>query len=159
MRRYGVTAALAAMLMLTAAAPAAAGDQRPMSGGFTVGVVPTEPRCAQLTIGFAGSGIATHLGRFTGTGTNCTTFDLATQAVPVFDGSATFIAADRSTITTRYEGTQAAPVGGVATTTTTHTVVGGTGRFADAAGVWESTGTIDFLTGTATATLSGWLSY
>ncbi len=159
MRRYGVTAALAAMLMLTAAAPAAAGDQRPMAGRFTVGVVPTEPRCAELTIGFAGSGIGTHLGRFTGTGTNCTTFDLATQAVPISDGLATFVAADGSTITTHYEGTQGAPVAGVATITATHTVVGGTGRFADAAGVWESTGTIDFLTGTSTATLSGWLSY
>jgi hypothetical protein len=47
----------------------------------------------------------------------------------------------------------------VATIVATHTVVGGTGRFADASGVWESQGTIDFATGTSSATLSGWVNY
>jgi hypothetical protein len=79
--------------------------------------------------------------------------------VPIADGIAHFVAADGSTITTHYEGTQQAPVDGIAIVDATHTIVGGTGRFADAAGEWQATGTIDFLTGTSTATLSGWITY
>jgi hypothetical protein len=161
MRRLSITIAFAAAALLAVAGPMAASDQRPMSGRFTVGVVPTDPRCGPnaLTIGFEGSGIATHLGRFTGAGTNCTSFDLATSQVPISDGVALFVAADGSTITTNYEGTQHAPVAGVASIEATHTVVRGTGRFAGASGVWQSTGTIDFVTGLSSATLWGWVSY
>ncbi len=108
---------------------------------------------------FEGVGNATHLGRITGVATNCTEFGLFTGAVPVFDGVATFTAADGSTITTSYDGTQSAPVAGVADVESTHTVVAGTGRFADAAGVWTLSGTIDFAAGSSVGTLSGWLSY
>lgn len=163
MKRLGFMVALALAVAATALLPAAAsaGDRRPMQGSFTVGVVPADQRCGPnaLTIAFQGSGIGTHLGRFTGGGSNCTTFDLATSSVPIYDGSATFEAADGSTITTQYEGSQQAPVNGVATITATHTIVAGTGRFAGAAGVWQSSGTIDFLTGTSSAAVSGWLSY
>jgi len=55
-------------------------------------------------------GIATHLGRMEGTGANCTSFNLTTEAVPIWDGLATFVAADGSSITMTYEGTQGAPV-------------------------------------------------
>ena len=159
MKRVGIALAVAALLAMPSLVAAA--DARPMTGQFTVGVVPTAPRCGanMLTIGFEGSGIATHLGRFTGGGTNCTSFELATASVPIADGVAVFVAADGSSITTHYEGTQHAPVAGVATIEATHTVVGGTGRFAGAAGVWASTGTIDFLTGTSSASLTGWIDY
>ena len=70
-----------------------------------------------------GTGIATHLGRFTGGGTNCTSFDLATTTVPIADGVATFVAADGSTIRTHYEGIQHAPVAGIATIEATHTAI------------------------------------
>jgi hypothetical protein len=156
-----LTFALALGLMAFLPATAAAGEQRPMTGAFTVGVVPVDQRCGAnaLTIAFEGSGIGTHLGRFAGGGSNCTTFDLATSSVPIYDGSATFVAADGSTITASYEGTQQAPVNGVASLSATHTIVAGTGRFEDAAGVWESVGTIDFTTGTSTSTVWGWISY
>ena len=161
MRSFAIAAVLSLITALTISAATLGADQRPMSGGFTVGVVPVEQRCGPgaLTIGFEGAGIATHLGRFTGSGTNCTSFDLATQSVPIYDGIATFLAADGSTITTHYEGTQQAPVAGVATVEATHTVVGGTGRFAGASGTWPSSGTIDFTTGSSSATLSGWITY
>ncbi len=48
---------------------------------------------------------------------------------------------------------------GVASYTHTDTVIGGTGRFANAAGVLVLTGTIDFSTLAATGTVTGWLSY
>ena len=161
MKRLGLVIGLAMIMAVPLAASATAGDHRPMAGGFTVGVVPTEQRCgaAALTLGFEGTGIATHLGAFTGAGTNCTSFDFFTNDVPIYDGIATFVAPDGSTLTTHYSGTQRAPVGVVAAVEATHIVVGGTGRFVGASGVWESAGTIDFATGTSTSTLSGWVSY
>jgi hypothetical protein len=38
-------------------------------------------------------------------------------------------------------------------------VTGGSGRLADATGVWSLSGTINFLTGEVEGTVDGWLSY
>ena len=38
-------------------------------------------------------------------------------------------------------------------------ITGGTGRFADAEGVWILTGVLDFTTGTISGQVAGWLSY
>jgi hypothetical protein len=120
-----------------------------------------EQRCGPdaLTIGFEGAGLATHLGRMTGTGSNCTEFSLATDAVAIWDGIATYTAADGSTITTVYEGVQQAPVVGVATSVTINTIVAGTGRFERAEGSFTASGPIDFTTGLVSHTFSGWISY
>jgi len=154
---------LGAVLLLTAAlaGPVAADEPRPMHGAYTIGVVPVEQRCGPnaLTIGFEGVGIATHLGRMEGTGSNCTSFDLTTNAVPIWDGVATFVAADGSSISTTYDGAQDAPVDGRASTATTFTVVSGTGRFEGATGSWTSSGVIDFTTGQFRGSFSGWISY
>lgn len=151
----------ALVLMSALAASVAASEQRPMHGHYTVAVVPVEQRCGPdaLTIGFEGVGIATHLGRMEGTGSNCTSFALGTEAVPIWSGLATFMAADGSSITTTYEGAQDGPADGRATTTTTFTVVSGTGRFAGATGSWPSSGVIDFTTGAFRGSFSGWISY
>lgn len=132
-----------------------------MHGTYTVAVVPVEQRCGPnaLTIGFEGAGIATHFGRMAGSGSNCTSFTLATEAVPIWDGLATFVAADGSTITMAYEGAQDAPIDGKATVTSTFTVISGTGRFEAVTGSWPSTGVIDFTTGTFSGSFSGWISY
>lgn len=137
------------------------GNARPMSASFTVGVVPVEQRCGPnaLTIGFQGTGIATHLGQMTGSGTNCTEFTLATGSVAIWDGILTLVAADGSTVTATYEGVQGAPVAGVATTTTTNTVVSGTGRFEDAEGSWTGSGVLDLTTGIFHGRFTGWISY
>lgn len=153
----GIVLLLAAAL----AGPVAADERRPMHGNYTIGVVPVEQRCGPdaLTIGFEGVGIATHLGRMEGTGSNCTAFDLTTNAVPIWDGVATFVAADGSSISTTYKGAQDAPVAGRATATSTFTVVSGTGRFEGAVGSWTSSGVIDFATGQFRGSFSGWISY
>jgi hypothetical protein len=142
-------------------ASVAASEQRPMRGQYTIAVVPVEPRCGPnaLTIGFEGVGIATHLGRMEGTGSNCTSFNLATEAVPIWNGLATFVAEDGSSITMTYEGAQDAPVDGRATAANTFTVVAGTGRFEDATGSWTSSEVIDFTTGIDLGAFSGWISY
>jgi hypothetical protein len=149
------------LLMSALAASVAAGEQRPMHGHYTIAVVPVEQRCGAnaLTIGFEGVGIATHLGRMEGTGSNCTSFNLATEAVPIWNGLATFVAADGSSITMTYEGTQDAPVDGRATAANTFTVVSGSGRFEDATGSWTSSEVIDFTTGIDLGAFSGWISY
>jgi hypothetical protein len=155
-------AALGALILAASlAAPVGAADQRPMSGQFTAQAGPATPRCGAdaLTLGFEIQGVASHLGSLTGTGSNCTEFTLATSAVAVWDGLATFAAADGSTLSTTAEGTQAAPVAGRAEFSVTHTISGGTGRFAEAAGIWEVTGVIDFTTGTIEGQVAGWLSY
>lgn len=132
-----------------------------MHGRYTVAVVPVEQRCGPnaLTIGFEGVGIATHLGRLEGNGSNCTTFDLATDAVPIWGGLATFVAADGSSVSTTYEGVQDTPVAGRAAVASTFTVVSGTGRFEGATGSWTSSGVIDFTTGQFGGSFSGWITY
>jgi hypothetical protein len=160
MTRFIVSTGLALALALGAVVPVAATEQRPFLGEFTGSGVVAEQRCpGALTIGHEVSGVATHLGRFTGAGTNCTEFTLATEAVAIWDGIITIRGADGSTLTMTSEGWQSAPVAGVASYTQTATVTAGTGRFANAAGVLVLTGTIDFSTFAVTGTVSGWLSY
>lgn len=157
------TAGIVAILLVGAlAAPVAAAQQRPMEGTFSGAPLPELPeqRCAgALTIGFAISGTATHLGQFAGTGTNCTEFTFTTEAVAIWDGIVIVEAADGSTLVLHSEGGQDEPVNGVATYSHVDTVVGGTGRFADAEGVMTVSGTINFTTFLVTGSISGWLSY
>jgi hypothetical protein len=161
MRSLARSMAFAMLAALTLSASVLAGDQRPMKGHYTIGVVDVEQRCGPnaLTIGFEGVGIATHLGRMTGTGSNCTEFTLATESVAIWDGVATYTAADGSSVTVSYEGVQQAPVAGSATSSTTSTVVSGTGRFEGAHGSWTASGTIDFTTGLVNDAFSGLISY
>lgn len=157
--RLAIVAAI--VLIPVTSASVAAGEARPMNGQFTATVVPVAQRCGPdaLTIGFDISGTASHLGRLTATGSNCTEPTLATSAVAVWDGETTVTAADGSTITTIAAGSQGAPVDGIAPFAITHTVTGGTGRLAGATGVWNLSGTINFITGEVHGTVAGWLSY
>ena len=161
MRRTVGSLVAVMLLVAVTAASASAGDQRPMKGSYTIAVVPVEQRCGPnaLAIGFEGVGIATHLGRMEGTGSNCTSFNLTTDAVPIWDGLATFVAADGSSITMTYEGAQDAPVNGVASAANTFTVISGTGRFEGASGSWTSAEVIDFTTGIDRGSFAGWISY
>jgi hypothetical protein len=161
MRAIRIAIIVASVLALVGSGPVAGGDARPMTGRFSATVLPVAQRCGSdaLTIGFAITGVASHLGRLTGTGSNCTEPTLATSAVAIWDGETTLTAADGSTVTTVSSGIQDAPVGGIATFAITHTVTGGSGRMADASGVWSLSGTINFLTGEVEGTVDGWLSY
>jgi hypothetical protein len=160
MRTTPIAIVLGLILAIALAAPVEAGERRPMTGQFTAQAGPTDPRCGDdLTLGFEIRGVASHLGALTGSGSNCTEWTLASSAAAVWDGLATFVAADGSTLTTVSEGTQDAPIVGKATFVITHTITAGTGRLADAAGVWTVTGAIDFTTGTISGKVAGWLSY
>jgi len=162
MKRLTISIALALTLGGALVLPAAAAGQRPVHGQFSgSGVVPTEQRCGAeaLTLGFVVTGVMTHLGQLTGSGTNCTTFGLATEAVPIWDGILTIEAADGSTLTLGYVGEQGAPVNGVATFSHADMILSGTGRFEGASGELTVAGLIDLVDLTVSGTVSGWLSY
>jgi hypothetical protein len=162
MLRFSRLALLAALATILTAAPVAADHSRPMMGRMTASVgIATEQRCGAgaVTLELHVEAIATHLGRASGSATNCTEPSLAIGAVAIWDGLATYVAADGSTLLVAYEGTQEAPVAGIATATTTHTVIGGTGRFAGATGSWIVSGPVDFTAFSFTADFAGSITY
>jgi hypothetical protein len=138
-----------------------AGAQRPMSGQIALAAGPDGSACdsERIVILLEGSGNLTHLGKTTITARNCAGIGLETGASEISDGNSTFTAADGSTITATYEGSQTAPVDGVAQFTTTHTIVAGTGRFAGASGQWTIAGTVSLNTGELLGDVDGWISY
>ena len=156
-----ITGVAALLLAGTMALPVAASEQRPMKGSFSGAPAGTEQRCGPnaLTIAFTISGVATHLGKFTGTGSNCTEPDFFADEAAIWDGITVIEAADGSTLTLDATGLQQAPVNGVALYSHIDNVLSGTGRFANAAGVLTISGSIDFTTGAVSGTVEGWLSY
>lgn len=152
---------LSLLLVAMLALPVAGAEQRPMKGSFSGSPAAVEQRCGAnaLTIAFTLEGVGTHLGRFTGSGSNCTEPDFFMDSAAIWDGVTVIEAADGSTITLSADGLQEAPVNGVAAYSHTDRVLGGTGRFADAEGELTVRGRIDFTTGTITGTVEGWLSY
>lgn len=161
MRSLALAIAVALMAALTIAGAVSAGDERPYKAKFTGSGIGVEQRCGPnaLTIGFEISGVATHMGRLTGTGSNCTQFTALTEAVDIWDGIVILEAADGSTLTLSAEGNQGRPQGGVAEVIQTLLVVSGTGRFEDASGTLDLVGVVDFNDFSTSGTVSGWLSY
>ena len=163
MRRLLMLAAIAAALvaMLGIYGFASAAGQRPMNGQIELWGGPTGDGCdaGSIRIDLAGTGNLAHLGQVQVTATNCTGGELESGEADISQGSATFTAADGSTITVEYSGAQEAPDDNVAEFTTTHTITGGTGRFANAAGTWTIAGTVDLSIGQLLGDVSGWLSY
>jgi hypothetical protein len=161
MHRFALPFALVIVAAFATVPGVQAAAQRPITGWYTVSIVQAEPRCGPnaITLGFEGSGNAAHLGRMSGTASNCTEPSLGAGSVAIWDGVATFVAADGSTITVAYGGLQAAPAGGVATVSTSNSVISGTRRFAGASGSWVAVGEVNFATGVFSGSFSGWIRY
>ena len=153
--------AIAAIGVVGVYALASASGQRPMNGRLELSGGPTGAACDanSIRIDLSGTGTLAHLGQAEVTASNCTGGDLEAGEADITGGNATYVAADGSTITASYSGHQEAPQGSVAEYTTTHTITGGTGRFANATGTWTVAGTVDLSVGLLLGEVSGWLSY
>lgn len=138
-----------------------AGAQRPMNGQIELWGFPNGEDCdaESYWILLAGTGTLAHLGRTEITASNCSVGDLSIGPATIKNGTATYTAADGSTISVTYVGSHQAPDGNISRYTTTQTVTGGTRRFANASGTWTVAGTTDFTTGLVLGEVSGWLSY
>ena len=135
---------LAALIVLTSAAPAAAQKDVPFKASFDgVIVASIGNRFTALD-----AGEATHLGQFTAVQTYV--FSSATD----FTGSVVFVAANGDMLDGTFEGVDT-PAGALMGT---FTLDGGTGRFSSATGEGMFVG-IDNRDGTFTAGLNGTISY
>lgn len=106
---------------------------------FATSVAANPSPCAEIRIDVTGSGVATHLGRFTTVQHQCTT---AADPLSFTGGTYTFTAANGDTIFGTYAG-QFVPIGatGLFSIDATFTIDGGTGRFTGATGGGEAGGT------------------
>src|SRR5262245_6477018 len=139
-----VAASLVSAAMISATTPASARDQVPFRGTVSGSVTSITPldECHQLAAAVNG-GIATHMGRFTGT---------AEFVLDVCDltyvGSYVWTAANGDTISGPFSGSLTpTDVPGVFDNTEIAFITNGTGRFAGATGTFNLDGQIDLNTG------------
>ncbi len=139
------------------------GEYHAIGGGlFAPGEPGSEPRCnvqGLLTITFEVEGKASHVGHFTGTGSNCTAFPIP-GPVAITDGVFTIRAANDDRLFGTYSGEQGAvDAEGSAPFGSAFNITGGTERFTSAAGEFQAHGRINFNTGQSSATFEGWIAY
>ncbi len=144
----GLVAALAVSLAIGAASAVAA--ETPFKGKVTM-FETSQLVFPILSVNREGTGTATHLGKFTETFR--AQVDVRTASAT---GTATFTAANGDTLTASVVGQ------GDPTTPPTarsivevYTITGGTGRFADATGIFTLKRTLDLTTGVSSGTFSG----
>ena len=155
MKKSFVSMVLALLLLIvltstTFAAPAA-GERHLLLKGSLQAVETNEVNFPRLSVDATGSGKATQLGHFT------IHYQVQVNLLTLAgSGSATLIAADGSSLSTGISG-QATPTGtpGVVTISETHTITGGTGRFAGASGSFTLERVLDQTTGVTSGTMNG----
>ena len=150
--RTSIYLAMAAMFVtLALAGPAAAKKQVPFHGSIQGVEIDVVQPPATLLVDGSGTGIATHLGRFTATYE--VTVDLSDGSGI---GSLQFIAANGDSIFTELLG-QGTPTEtpGINRIVEINTITGGTGRFAGATGSFIVERLIDLTTGVSFGSFSG----
>jgi len=148
---YLVMAVIFAALML--AGPAVAGEQVPFNGSMQ-GVESDDVQGTTMLVDGSGTGIATHVGRFT------VTWD---ATVNLLDGSGVgslhLIAANGDSIFTEHLGQgDPTPTPGVFLVVEINTIIGGTGRFAGATGTFTLERLVDLTTGLTSGSFNGTIS-
>ena len=141
-------------LLLTAALAGSAGAEKevPFRGSFQ-GVDIADVQFPKLFVDGSGSGNATHLGRFTLAYE--LEVDLLTLPIESF-GSSVFTAANGDSLTTDITGLGSpTPNPDVASVVETHTITGGTGRFADATGSFIRKYLLNLVTGVTSSSFDG----
>jgi hypothetical protein len=156
MKRYRSAAslALAVLVVLSLAGPAAAGHQVPFKGSLEgdVTVTPLAPRFVAVDV--EATGHATHLGKFT-----LDVPHVVNRATRTAIGSYEFTAANGDTVYAEFIGL-AMPTAtpGVLYIEETATITGGTGRFAGATGSFSVERWYDTVAGTTTGSFEGTIS-
>ncbi len=155
MKKTFVSTTIALLLAIvfaspTFAAPAAAERELPFKGSLQA-LETNEVDFPTLFVTASGSGEATHLGRYT------VNYQVEVN-IPTLAGvgSAQFVAANGDRLFAEGSG-QATETGtpGVVTIVETHTITGGTGRFAGASGSFTIERVLNQVTGVTSGTISG----
>jgi hypothetical protein len=153
MKRYSPAAglALATLVVLGLAGPAAAGEEVPFKGRLEGDVTISPLAPPVLSVLVEATGKATHLGKFTLEIPHLVNAGKGTAA-----GSYEFTAADGDTLTADFAG-KATPTAtpGVLYIVETATITGGTGRFAGATGSFTTKRLFDTVAGTTTGSFEG----
>lgn len=143
---------------VTASAVVLQQDFAPGFGPPTFGRSTFGGRCStpsDFLIRFRLDGTATPLGQFTAIAEHCSVIDFLAGTGTETDGVAVFTAANGDELIDNYEGTNAPGQG----FEEQHTFVGGTGRFANAAGGGVGRGICDRQAGTCVFSLDGTIDY
>ena len=143
-------------LLLTAAfpGPASAGKSVPFKGSVQA-VESYDIQFPTMLVDTSGSGNATHMGRFTVTW-EFTVNLVTTEGI----GSAHFIAANGDSVFTESTAT-AGPTEtpGISRVVETHTITGGTGRFAGATGSFTLERLVSIVTGVTSGSFNGTIAF
>ena len=155
MKRYSFAAglALAVVVVLGLAGPAAAGEQVPFKGSVegVVTITPLTPPFVQVDVDATGN--ATQLGQYA-----LAIPHVVNRANGTAIGSYEFTAANGDTLFADFTG-QATPIGGgVLYIEETATITGGTGRFAGATGSFTVERWFDTVAGTTIGAFEGTIS-
>ncbi len=145
---FAVVAATAVSLASIAVSAVAA--ETPFKG--TANAVETSQGFPIVTVTRNGTGTATYLGKYTSQ-VILRVNVLATP--PTATGVATFTAANGDTLTTTVVGRSTLITPGVLSIVEVYTITGGTGRFADATGIFTGEIILTQATGVSTGTFSG----
>jgi hypothetical protein len=152
----GMKALIGLLVLLALAFPmhATAGFQMPLNGS-EIGTFQLLGPCETggLALEVTGTGHATFIGSYTGDYREC--FDPATGAVT--GGSFTLTAENGDTLYGTYAG-QAVPSGANVSYDDPGVITGGTGRFAGASGIANTSGVANLATGEYRGTISGSVS-
>lgn len=153
-RSFGAGLAVAVLVALGFADPAAAGKQVPfkgtLDGSFVVTVVPPIG-----TFDGSGTGRATHLGKFTYEFPHQVNFG---SAPPMGAGTYSFTAANGDTLEADFTGYSTPVEPGVVFVVEEAVITGGTGRFANASGGFSVMRLVDQVNGTTTGSFEGTIS-
>jgi len=153
--------ALAALAVGAIYAFAAAAQPRPVTGKISLNVAPNGETCGtnSFVIALEGDGTFAQLGKVSVLASNCTRWlgDPLASTAEIVDGVANYTAADGSTVSVSYDGSQTVPIDGVFHYVVSQEVTAGTGRLAGATGAWTIEGTVDLNTGILVGDVTGWL--
>ena len=161
MRLIRILIAFAAAILMTAPPVATAASTTPFRSDFVAQASFAQtPVPGVFTVTTSGAGHASHLGKITLSTTETLDFVTSAGSLVIRDGRLVMIAANGDELYWTYEGTGSLPDwAGESILTGTFVISGGTGRFSDATGSGTFHGSGNAVTGAASLSYRGTISY